>query len=64
MPSKHIQAPTWDRVEEQYKHAIITTKTSFKETEILNLIIQKGLEQISDEDYIKAAAEKNKKSRA
>lgn len=61
MPSKHIQQPTWDKVEEQYKHAIITTKTSFKETEILNLIINKGLEAISDEDYIKAAILKNGK---
>lgn len=61
MPSKHIQNPTWDKVEEQYKRAIIATKTSFKETEILNLIINKGLESISEEDYIRAAAIKNAK---
>lgn len=61
MPSKHIQNSTWDKVEEQYKRAIITTKTSFKETEILNLIINKGLDNISEEDYIRAAALKNMK---
>ncbi len=60
MPSKHIQDPTWEKVKEQYIHAIVTTKAGFKETEILNLIILKGIENIQDEDYIRAAAAKNK----
>ncbi|MDK4685690.1 hypothetical protein [Kingella negevensis] len=61
MPSKHIQDPTWEKVKEQFTRAIITTKTGFKETEILNLLILKGIEKITEEDYIRAAAQKNKK---
>lgn len=58
MPSKHIQDPTWDKVKEQFIRAVVTTKAGFKETEILNLLILKGIENITDEDYIRAAAEK------
>ena len=60
MPSKHIQDPTWEEVKKQFTHAIVTTKTGFKETEILNILILKGIEKITDEDYIKAASKKNK----
>lgn len=58
MPSKHIQDPTWEKVKEQFIRAVVTTKAGFKETEILNLLILKGIEHISDEDYIRAAAQK------
>ena len=60
MPSKHIQEPTWEKVKEQFIHAIVTTKAGFKETEILNLLILKGIENITDEDYIRAASQKPK----
>lgn len=60
MPSKHIQDPTWDKVKEQFIRAIVTTKAGFKETEILNLLILKGIENITDEDYIRYAAKKEK----
>ena len=52
MPSKHIQDKTWERVKEQFVRAVVTTKAGFKETEILNFLIEKGIENITDEDYI------------
>lgn len=58
MPSKHIQEQTWERVKEQYVRAVVTTKAGFKETEILNLLILKGIDNITDEDYIRAASKK------
>lgn len=58
MPSKHIQDQTWARVKEQYVRAVVATKAGFKETEILNLLIIKGIENITDEDYIRAASKK------
>ncbi|MCG6504997.1 hypothetical protein [Kingella pumchi] len=58
MPSKHIQDQTWERVKEQYVRAVVTTKAGFKETEILNLLILKGIDNITDEDYIRAASKK------
>lgn len=60
MPSKHIQDQTWERVKEQYVHAVVTTKAGFKETEILNLLILKGIDNITDEDYIRAASKKSR----
>lgn len=62
MPSKHIQDPTWDKVKEQFIKAVVTTKAGFKETEILNLLILKGIENITEEDYIRYAASKNHKA--
>lgn len=59
MPSKHIQDQTWERVKEQYVRAVVTTKVGFKETEILNLLILKGIDNITDEDYIRAASKKS-----
>lgn len=58
MQNKHIQEQTWERVKEQYVRAVVTTKAGFKETEILNLLILKGIDNITDEDYIRAASQK------
>ena len=55
-----FQDATWEKVKNQFVHAIVTTKAGFKETEILNLLILKGIEHITDEDYIRAAAQKQK----
>lgn len=61
MPSKHIQEKTWEAVEKEYVKAVITTKAGFKETEILNLLIEKGIEAVKEEDYIRLAMKKAKK---
>ncbi|WP_165090129.1 hypothetical protein [Neisseria yangbaofengii] len=60
MPSKHIQDKVWEEVKDEYVRAVVITKSGFKETEILNLLIKKGIESIKDEDYIKLAMEKKK----
>lgn len=60
MPSKHIQDDTWEKVREEFVKAVILTKAGFKETEILNLLIKKGIETIQDEDYIAFVMEKNR----
>lgn len=61
MPSKHIQDETWDKVREEFVRAVVLTKAGFKETEILNLLINKGIEKIQDEDYIAFVMDKNRK---
>ena len=61
MPSKHIQDKTWEAVKKAYVEAVVTTKAGFKETEILDLLIRKGIEHITKEDYLKLAIEKDKK---
>lgn len=60
MPSKHIQDKVWEEVKNEYVRAVVITKSGFKETEILNLLIKKGIESIKDEDYLKFAMEKTK----
>lgn len=60
MPSKHIQDKTWERVKAEFVKAVVTTKAGFKETEILNLLIEKGIETITEEDYIKYAISREK----
>ena len=46
MPSKQIDEKTWDKVKDQFVRAVILTKTSLKETDILKLLINKGVESI------------------
>nr|DAM88520.1 MAG TPA: hypothetical protein [Inoviridae sp.] len=61
MPTKHIQDKTWDRVQEQYVKAVVATKSGFKETEILNLLIDIGIKHVTEEDYMKLALAKQAK---
>lgn len=52
MPSMHIQDKTWEAGKREYVRAVVATKTGFKETEILNLLINKGISAITEEDYV------------
>lgn len=58
MPSKHIDDITWRKVEKECLRAVKAADKVFKETEILRLLILKGLEEIKDEDYEKLARKK------
>jgi hypothetical protein len=60
VPSKHIDDVTWRKVEKETVEAVVATRESLKDTEILKLLILKGLENITEEDYINYA---NKKKR-
>lgn len=60
MPTKHIDTTTWRKVESETVRAVIATKTSLKDTEVLKLLILKGAQVITDEDY-KAFAQKKEK---
>jgi len=52
MPTKHIDHTTWRKVETETVKAVVATKTSLKDTEVLKLLILKGLQEIKEEDYI------------
>lgn len=60
MPSKHIDEVTWRKVEKETLKAIQATNCVFKETEILKVLILKGLEKIEEEEYEKMAQKKRK----
>ncbi|MCX0424796.1 MULTISPECIES: hypothetical protein [Aeromonas] len=60
MPSKHIDDSTWRRVESETVKAVIATRTSLKDTEILKLLILKGLECITEDDYKQYLKEKGR----
>lgn len=51
MPTKHIDDVTWRKVEKAHVDAVIQTKASIKDTEILRILINKGLSVIENEDY-------------
>lgn len=53
MPTKHVPDDTWRKVEKETVRAVIATKRSIKDSEILNLLILKGLEAVTEEDYRK-----------
>lgn len=61
MPTKHIDDLTWKRVQEEHVKAVVLTKMSIKDTEILKILIKKGLENIKEEDYITFAKKKENK---
>ncbi|MCO4202413.1 hypothetical protein M2R28_22475 [Aeromonas hydrophila] len=60
MPSKHIDDSTWRRVESETVKAVIATRASLKDTEILKLLILKGLECITEDDYRRYLKEKGR----
>lgn len=51
MPTKHIDEKIWRQVEKKTVDAVVKTRVSIKETEMLKLLILKGLEEIGEEDY-------------
>ncbi|WP_101776051.1 hypothetical protein [Pasteurella oralis] len=50
MPTKHIDAELWQKVEEKTVDVIVRVKTMIKETDILQVVLRKGLEQITDDE--------------
>ncbi|EGR9572871.1 hypothetical protein QMI54_004830 [Salmonella enterica] len=53
MPTKHINDALWRRIEKETVKAVIETKAPVKDTTMLEWIIKKGLETITEEDYRK-----------
>lgn len=53
MPTKHIDDKTWRKVEQETVKAVVATKEPLKDTEVLRLLILKGLEVVTVEDYRK-----------
>jgi hypothetical protein len=51
MPTKHINDSTWRLVEKETVKAVVTLQKSVKDTEVLNWLILKGLETITEKDY-------------
>ncbi|MEC8905408.1 MAG: hypothetical protein VX952_12980 [Pseudomonadota bacterium] len=58
MPSKHIDEQTWRKVEKETVRAVTSTAKPFKDTEVLKLLILKGIQEIKEEDYKKHAERK------
>lgn len=58
MPTKHIDDQTWRKVEKETVKAVIAAQASIRETEVLRLLILKGLEHIKEEDYKKYSERK------
>lgn len=53
MTTKHIDDRLWRLVEQKTVEAVIDTRVSIKETQMLKWLIKKGLEEIKTEDYRK-----------
>ena len=60
MPTKHIDDVTWRKVEKEHVKAVVATQKSLKDTEILKILINKGLETIEENDYLKIVNEMKK----
>lgn len=60
MPTKHIDDATWRKVEKEVVKAVIATKKGFKDAEIIKILLNKGIEEITEDDYIKYSNTKNK----
>lgn len=51
MPTKHIDDATWRKVESETVKAVTTTRAALKDTEVLKILIIKGLQNVTEEDY-------------
>lgn len=61
MPSKFIPDDVWERSEAILVEAVVETKQSFKDADILRLLIELGIEKVTKEDYRNFADKKKKK---
>lgn len=61
MPSKFIPDDVWERAEAILVEAVVETKQSFKDADILRLLIELGIEKVTKEDYRNFADKKKKK---
>lgn len=53
MTVKNINDVTWAKVEKEIVKAVLVTKRGVKDSEILRLLIEKGIENIKEDDYKK-----------
>lgn len=58
MPSKHVDDETWRKVEKETVKAVVATQRALKDTDMLRILINKGLEHITEDDYRKMAKKK------
>lgn len=61
MPTKHIDSVTWSKVEKELVKAVLATKQGFKEAEIIKILLNKGLESIQEDDYLRHVKNKRDK---
>ncbi len=59
MPTKHINKKTWASVRDLTVKAIVETREHFNESEVLSLLIEKGLEHKNEIDFFEIANQKN-----
>lgn len=60
MPTKHIDDQTWRLVEKRTVEAVVATRVSIKETEMLTMLIKKGLENLNEDDIEKIIRKKKR----
>ncbi|ELE3265757.1 hypothetical protein RLQ96_000811 [Salmonella enterica subsp. enterica serovar Muenchen] len=53
MPTKHINDVQWRKIEKETVRAVTTLGIPVKDTKILECIIDKGLNSITEDDYRK-----------
>jgi hypothetical protein len=51
MPTKHITEKTWRLVEKETVKAVIATQKPIRGTQVIEILIKKGIENITEEDY-------------
>ena len=61
MPTKHIPDGIWRKVEKEIVKAVIATQRPIKESEMIEILLNKGLESMGEKDYQKLKAEKDQK---
>ena len=57
MPTKHINDVQWRKIEKETVKAVTMLAFPVKDTKVLEWIITKGLESITEDDYKKFGAE-------
>ena len=60
MPTKHIDDATWRKVQTETVKAVTTTRAALKDTEVLKILILKGLQNVKEEDYLEFIRKKER----
>ena len=59
MPTKHLSEVAWERVRETTYKCVINTREVVKEGDVLDYLIRKASDEMTDEDYENIAKKRN-----
>lgn len=63
MPVKHIPEAIWRRVEKELVKAVVAIQAPVKESAMIEMLLKKGIENVTKDDYLAMAGKDEPKQK-